>query len=373
MSDRDRNKPCWCGSGLKLKKCHLDRELQKRPAIWEAQRLLSKNSERRVCLHPSAHGSNCADTIAKAHTVRRAADLKSIARDGHVYQTALDIGTIDKNNGDLSVELIGINNASTFRGFCSKHDSATFAPIETADLVLTDEQAFLLAYRPLCKELYAKEAQMESMALIRQSDKGRSTIEQVATQQFASLMEAGIEAGLKDLRRHKAAFDSELVASDFAQMRFVLVRLDCVPDIMCSAVLQPDYSFEGEVIQDIGDLSVELQLVSVTLAATATGGAAVFAWRADSDAAASQLVDSLLRISHEQIPHAIVRYILSNVENAFFRPQWWEGLSTEQREYASARLKQNVGPDDTVGSRYLEDDSLRIVNWQIAGISHKRT
>ena len=30
-----RNDPCWCGSGVKYKKCHLDREQQSRPGQQE--------------------------------------------------------------------------------------------------------------------------------------------------------------------------------------------------------------------------------------------------------------------------------------------------------------------------------------------------
>ncbi|RYG88110.1 MAG: hypothetical protein EON58_20220 [Alphaproteobacteria bacterium] len=30
MKGRNRNGPCWCGSGLKYKKCHLNREEQER-------------------------------------------------------------------------------------------------------------------------------------------------------------------------------------------------------------------------------------------------------------------------------------------------------------------------------------------------------
>lgn len=35
VKDISRNDPCWCGSGRKYKKCHLDRDKQKPLSISE--------------------------------------------------------------------------------------------------------------------------------------------------------------------------------------------------------------------------------------------------------------------------------------------------------------------------------------------------
>lgn len=372
MSGRDRNKPCWCGSGKKFKNCHRERELQQPPKLWQAREQLSRAAETSLCLHPEAGPAVCDKTIVRAHTVRRSADLKAIARNGHVYQTSADLGDLHRNNGELVAKLIGINRASTFRGFCSKHDSSTFAPIETADLAPTDEQAFLLAYRALCKELYEKERQLESMAIVRQSDKGRSIDDQYRVQEFAFLMETGIEAGLKDLRRHKAMFDADLLAADFSNMRFAALELAETPEIMCSSAVQPEFTFDGARIQDLGDLATPLQFISLTLAATPSGGVAVFSWRSDSDEASSKLVDSLFRLTNADLANAIARFVLSNIENAFFQPSWWENLPTDARKAASARIRQNVGPEDQVAPHYLADDGVQYVDWKIVGNTQRR-
>ncbi|MEL6243477.1 MAG: SEC-C metal-binding domain-containing protein, partial [Pseudomonadota bacterium] len=36
MKGRDRNAPCWCGSGKKFKKCHLGRDAQPKGNPWDA-------------------------------------------------------------------------------------------------------------------------------------------------------------------------------------------------------------------------------------------------------------------------------------------------------------------------------------------------
>jgi hypothetical protein len=373
MSGHDRNKPCWCGSGIKYKKCHLERELQERPSLWDARIAAQALKRVKTCLHPEAGPSTCSGPIVRAHTVRRAADLSVIARKGHVYETSADLADLHRNKGRLLPKLIGINEASTFLGFCAKHDGATFAPLEQTSLIPTDEQALLLTYRPLCRELYVKERQLESLKIARQGDKGRTREEQFRLQEYVLLMRVGIETSLRDLRQHKSRFDDDLNTGNFAEVRYVAIDLDMPPDLMCSGFVQPHYTFDGKQIQDLSDIDRELEVMSFSLASTATGGVAIFAWRSDSDVASSMLVDSLLRFHAADIPDALVRYATSEFENTYFRPEWWEGLEQPDRDALLDRLHHGVGPENAPDPSYLKDDGRRLVKWTITNVTQKRS
>lgn len=74
--------------------------------------------------------------------------------------------------------LVGLKQASTFTGFCGRHDDVTFAPLEKRPFEGTDEQIFLLAYRVLCLELFLKRADMESTPAKREFDRGRGVEDQ---------------------------------------------------------------------------------------------------------------------------------------------------------------------------------------------------
>ena|SRR2546422_4986942 len=128
-----RNDPCWCGSGKKYKKCHLNRDAAQRANPFSAAEQLRKTFQKKQCLHPGAPNT-CKGRIVRAHTVRRKADLTAIARDGHVYQGRADMGTLMRTKGRVAARLIGVREASTFLGFCEKHDAETFAPLETQPL-----------------------------------------------------------------------------------------------------------------------------------------------------------------------------------------------------------------------------------------------
>jgi hypothetical protein len=236
----------------------------------------------------------------------------------------------------------------------------------------TDEQAFLLAYRPLCKELYLKERQLESLEIAKQGGRRGSVIAQRAMEEYIDGAEIGIQTALRDLRSHKGRFDTDLLAANYDQIRYVAIHLDTAPDLMCSGYAQPQYSFEGEVIQDLDDLGRESQGISFSLAATERGGVGVFAWRSESDASSYTLVESLLRLSPESMPHALLRYAASEFENSYFRPEWWERLNEEDKNILVDRFHHGVGPQNLPHRAYLMDDGRRLVTWSIECVTQKR-
>ncbi len=367
-----RNLSCWCGSGKKYKKCHLNREVQQRPSPWNHETSLRKLFAAKGCLHPQASESTCVGAIVNGHTVRRSADLKAIARQGHVYQGYADVASLNRTGGVFLPKLVGINQASTFTGFCQGHDTSAFAPLENDLFEPTTEQAFLLAYRPLLKELYLKQRHLESLALVRETDKGTPLSHQLETQQIVRLMEAGVVKALSDIGRHKRSFDNDFMANDYSNIRHVVFDLDRSPDIVCSGVFQPTVSFSGRLIQDTGDLFTDLDFASFSLLANAGSGAAVFAWRADSDRASSILVDSLLALPSADIPNALVRFVFTTLENAFWRPEWWEGLSDELRQSAIARINYGISLGSRLTRRDLTNDGRRFVDWVVVGARSTR-
>ncbi len=151
-----RNDQCWCGSGLKYKKCHMARERQEPVNIWEVAGEHNKLFGTKDCLAPDAMKVDCSGAIVKAHTVPRSGSLQQIARNGHVYSFIPTLGNIIKGKGRLQPRLVHINVASTFTGFCSTHDDGIFSKIEKQAFVGSQEQCFLLAYRGLARELYTK-------------------------------------------------------------------------------------------------------------------------------------------------------------------------------------------------------------------------
>lgn len=361
-----RNDPCWCGSGIKYKRCHLNRHEQRPIERWQAAQAFREAYSRPTCLAPDGAKDRCSKKVVRAHTVPKSSSLQAIARNGHVYSFVPSMENLEKNRGKLLPELVGINRASTFTGFCSEHDNRLFAPLEKREFVADEEQCFLLAYRALARECYTKEASASLGQLRQQADKGRSRDAQQQLQALMFLFDVGVRAGVRDNRLYKEQFDKMLEAQDFRQLRSYVICLESPPPVMCSAAFFPEEDFSGCLLQDIADLEATPDLMSVTSFASGKSGYVVFSWLEQCDKSCLPMINTLSKVPDEQLASALTRLFFEHIENVFLQPDWWESLDDAQKVGLIARMNNLTNfQKHRLRGRMLTDDGLRIPMWAV--------
>jgi hypothetical protein len=363
-----RNDPCWCGSGKKYKKCHLDRG-QQDPITIQETLIASNQARRKYCLHPSASNTSCQGNIIRAHSIQRSGGLTQIAVDGHVYMLDNHITSILKGNGWPSYKLVGIKEATTFTGFCQYHDSETFEPIENSPFAPSQQSVFLLAYRALCRELYAKKFQYELISTIEIGDKGLPPEAQRAYQENIKTYKQGVRAGLDDLNHYKSLYDRLLLAGDFSDVSYYAILFDGVPDFMCSSAILLEMDFKGNQLQTLQDFSKtnkRLEQCTFSLIATDSGGAAVFSW-IGANPPGIRFVDSLDSFDDADLPHAVTRFSFEFFENVAVSPKWWNNLTAKDKATLQSRTEAGLDLTSERDPRCLMDDGLRVVNWKVVG------
>lgn len=356
-----RNDPCWCDSGRKYKRCHLDRERQVALPLQDVIDRQKNAWSHRECLHPSAP-AECGGKIVEAHTIQRGGGLERIARDGHVYAFKNPYPEIRETGQLMSPHLVGIKRASTFTGFCARHDHDLFRPIETAPIVPSPEQAFLLAYRAFCREFFQKERVPAFLPVIREMDRGKDPHAQQVIQGIASALQAGNAAGRRDGRHHKAMYDHALLTQDYSSVNFLSFELDQAPTVMCSGAYSPEYTFTGLRVQNLLRADHPSEVITVTLTATAEGGIGLLAWLGDQPAVAA-LADSLAALADRDIPDSLVRLVFETFDNMVASPVWWDALPDESRSRLLRRLNEGGLPLHTPDA--LLDDGLRAARWTV--------
>jgi hypothetical protein len=361
-----RNEKCWCGSGRKYKSCHLGRENQAPVKEWEAEKALREEFRVPVCSAPSDWHSDCSGRIIRAHTVPRAGSLNRIARDGHVYAFIPTIENLSRNNGVLEPVLLGVRNASTFTGFCSVHDDAIFAPVEKAPFTATPEQCFLLGYRGMARERYTKQSSARMSPLRRLADRGKRIDRQVEIQMLNELFEYGLAAGLNDTLAQMDEYAARLKSGDYSDVRAYVIETVGPPPVMCSAGWLPSSDFEGTELQDIAQ-SKRLAAMSVTSMWGGEKGVVVFQWLAQDDGVCRAFVDSVARLSDDQIGPALVRLMFEHFENVHIAPAWWEVLALPVRTSLINRMARSANPFVPQLDTPLVDDGLALPKWPIAG------
>ena len=360
-----RNDPCWCGSGEKFKRCHLNRESEKPVAAWDAAREFRRAFAAKTCLAPEGWRSDCSKTVARAHTVPRAGSLSHIEREGHVYSFVPSLENLKTHHGVCFPELRGIKLASTFTGFCSKHDDAIFAAIEKQPFSATPEQCFLLGYRALAREVFTKQADASLIDLRRSMDRGKPLDAQLDIQTKNFLYEIGVRAGLRDNAHFKSIYDEILQTQDFSEVRYYVIEVAGAPDVMCSAAVFPEQDFNGLELQDIGDITTTPDLLSFTSFFGRNAGAIVFAWTADSDRTCERLIESLHAIDDTHVTAVLLRLFFEHCENVHMRPDWWEGLKDSSRQALVRRMAASANPETSRPDAILADDGLQVPSWQV--------
>ncbi|MDZ4018433.1 SEC-C metal-binding domain-containing protein [Pseudomonas sichuanensis] len=315
-----RNDPCWCHSGKKYKKCHLDRD--KKLPIDRAD--LEKHGKQRekICLASELQDGLCSGSIINAHTISKSGSLKAISEGGHVMGTKPSFAQLIKSNGKLTLSKVGINQASTFTGFCSYHDKELFSPLEDSPITLSDEQLFLLAYRSLSRELYAKQETTKTAEFLRQSDRGQNIVGQIFIQNNANAYGFGIDLALKELRSIKAQMDEMLINRDFSSMNHCVIELASLPKVLVSASTQPEFDFNGNRLQSFGDPHQMMSHIIFNSISYDERGCFVFSWLDDSGDICSKFIDSLINIGEQDISNALVRFCYSFAENTWASPAW---------------------------------------------------
>ncbi len=340
-----RNDPCWCGSQIKYKKCHLFRDKQEPMKHWEINREFHNVNSRKKCSCPDSFSEKCAGDIIRAHTVPKTSSLKSISDAGHVLGLKISYETIRKNRGKPVLEKIGINQASTFNGFCKYHDDVIFSPLEKESFVASQKQCFLLAYRAFAREYYAKEGAQDICKLRRGADKGKHIDAQFEIQMNNFLYELGNKVAIEDLKHHKNYFDRSLESDDYSTARAVIFTFDEAPPVMVCGGTNPDFDFDGNLIQDLMDFMKRTDNISVTSYYDGEKGIIAFSWLENSDETCRKLMASLLSKDRKDYVPIIIQYIFKNFENVFVSPKWWESESEDNKRILMKLFGENISTE----------------------------
>ena len=94
------------------------------------------------CIYPGCEQT----TSISSHTIQRAGSLRLISENGHVLSPRLN-----KSNGKLTLESIGLNEASTFTGFCETHEQ--IFKYERNKIMVTGDDYESQVFRIVCREL----------------------------------------------------------------------------------------------------------------------------------------------------------------------------------------------------------------------------
>jgi hypothetical protein len=312
-------------------------------------------SNRKACLHFGAN-EDC-DQIIKAHSIQRSQSLEAIERKGHVYQVNFDALS---RTGKISYNLVGINKASTFYGFCKKHDNALFRDIDVKHLMPNNKQAMLYAYRVITKEIFTKQ---NAISILKAQL--ASLPKQCSEAKLTRNMLNGTEYGFDALYKIKTYFDESLSNETYDDVRYVAFYCKESPVVAFSGLIFPDFDFQGRPLQNLDHSTNKLSLVTYSSAPMDDGWCFLFAWHRSCDQIIRNYMDSVAQLikSDRVLGDALFNLVILNCENHAFSPDWWEKLDICIKIKICEKMRNQADVLSIVDQNYLATEMNNISPW----------
>ena len=361
MKSPGRNDPCWCGSGQKYKKCHLNRANQAAPTIMEILTAERDALDLKLCLAKKLDSKPCGGLISEAHSVSRRTSLAKIAVNGHVYGYEPSDADLAKGKLERSLKRMGVGKASTFTGFCNMHDTELFRPIDAFPLEPTAEQMALLGFRSLSREFLGALRMIRMIRPLRQADRGKPEFWQKSFQPRLD------DQWLSNLRKQRLEIDhnrwaSLISARQYDRLSYLLVKFPPQADLVCSGVFRPGIGFRDELLLDLAP--TESNPSNVAFGLFPAEGFAFFAW-IDNFVEAEKFVKSFLAEPEDRKSSQLIRFTFETFDNVYVSPSWWDGLEHAKREFLLYRMAECNQPFLESEPPSLIDNGMEFVGWAI--------
>jgi hypothetical protein len=368
VREMDPYKPCWCGSGVKWKWCHKVRHLEPRPRCAQMMNDLMEDAKKGFCLHPDAP-RECGRRIIRSHTVQRLGGLRAIAERGHVLSPKEGARRLPENGGKMVPIRVGINHASTFMGFCEKHDASLFRPIEHGEVNIGSETAFLLSFRAVAYEGFAKILMLRRDEIDRKRDAGQPFEAQAEIQLMRHWAAIGTARAVDDFNVWKSAYDTAFKSSEYSNFWYYIIEFDRIlPLAVCGGFI-PEFDALGAPMQTFsGPPGLDHLAFNVTAMGNRT--VAAFGWMGTPDGPSAHFVRSLASLPASALANEMVQLTFEHIENCYLRPSWWDNLPLNMRQSLINRMMHGLPMHDRPANCLVPDGIEYIPHVEVKGIHH---
>lgn len=275
---------------------------------------------------------DCSQDIINAHSLQRLGSLSRLEANvnGNMCLYTLTEKQINPKSGLLELKPIGKKVASTFFGFCGKHDLKIFQPIEQNPDLLdidSDEHCFLLSFKAFAISYHRKK---EDLKLLSSKDKKlRTNIKKYFNNPNIEEQLVGVKLAMGDMEPTKTKLIEALYSKDYSCLDYLALELDHTAPIGMCMVTNPPFLFNGTPINVSDDPNIFSDIFTSVIPLKAKTIVVLATLKDDSNG--SMYLNELENMNDNELHKALTWHILTNSENCFFSPIWYNSLTDRQK------------------------------------------
>jgi len=318
-----RNELCPCGSGLKYKRCCLDRkDTMSRSSLANITTEIDEIMKQRVikqCVHPRKE--ECSERIVRAHSIQNNRILTKLAVQGEVI--ALREDSLFFRSG----QAVGRKIATTFSGFCKYHDMVTFRDIENREFEGDLKQLFLFAYRAFALEYHRK------MEQLKVSQIQFAQMPSIAHHEEQLRYYRALQMGISDNSQTKELLDQGLLTEDYNLLNHCVWEIPYEIEFATSTAFGLYYDINGQEINDYSsDERIRSLFVSVFPAEQKSF--CLFSWLGIDDAYYRAFGEQFSNLDDNDKKKYINNLLPVMTENIVISPRLWKAWGkSKQRDF----------------------------------------
>lgn len=304
------------------------------------------------CFHKN---NNCSSEIIDAHSIQKNRILKNIAENGHILMFQM---TPDDKKEKWEPEVIGLNKATVFNGFCKYHDQEIFKPIDLYNYEEeNEEQEFLFAYRALAKEHHIKLSITNSFENLLEWVKNEN-YEELKKHYFIKKKEditnirplipqfthtlKELRAASKCLNKARDIFNNNLNSPKYNNIITKTIILKNKYPIACSSCISLEKDFHGNSINDLMNLKVNLKYTFLTIFPQKHYTYILLSFFRKHNSFFRFIDKEILDNNEGEQKKLITNLLLKHVENFAISPALWSSLSEETQNTISKIYSENI-------------------------------
>ncbi len=300
----------------------------------------------KVCMAESM--GNCSGKIVRAHSLQKAA-FKPSSKKGHVYM----FDAFGTNGNDPKPQLVGVNEATAFPGFCDYHDCRLFAPIETEPFTYEPRQVFLHHYRALCQALYVRlyKHSFETRIMVKHvKDVGEPAVREWKERLILN------QVCVNELEAHKTFCEQQITAEKWGAIEGVAWTGASHPDIFAGDYFGPAKDLVGNILQHTKTCS-HIDWLSLTITASSDRTLIILAAERGNKLL-KKFARSFDSLNRNLRTMAFVNLVVCQLENFIMVPSWWDSLSAEHSQIICNAFR----------ARYHPRKLPQVCDWKLSGI-----
>ena len=314
------------------------------PILGQMLRLLK--SEKIIgCMAPSE--PPCGGNPVSSHSIQLQGSLARLA-DSTNHVGMFRMQPTFNERPKLELAAIGIRQATTFPGLCNKHDTEIFAPLERNPLnIENQEQNFLLSYRSVMRECYAKSTQSDMMEkLAKYLMKLDGTDDMVNT--FCTVQAYAAYVGDFHMKKTKAFYDFLYKEGIFRSSSFgntISCIKRSIPIRFAFAVASfftPFFDFNGQSIE-VDYLKGPLPFMALDVHPLEHSTAVCASFATDFYEPLKGIIDGLNEANDQIFTQRIWELAIMNCENMVISLDAWKELSQNDKSTVEKVFGKSFG------------------------------